>query len=93
MLYVITILLTFICCSGDDAVENEDDDDDVIDDNNNDDERMSNQDEDIVHALVAADALGRGSKSTNTDPDHISEALEKLDMDNYDEEDDGNLYL
>lgn len=70
-----------------------DDDEDVVDDDNNDDERMSNQDEDIAHALVAADALGRGSKSTNTDPDHISEALEKLDMDNYDEEDDGNLYL
>lgn len=78
----------------DDAVENDDDDDDVdadVDadvDDNNDDERMSNQDEDIAHALVAADALGRGSKSKNTDPDHITEALEKLDMDNYDEEDD-----
>lgn len=65
----------------DNAVEKDDDDDD------NDDERMSMQDEDIAHALVAADALGKGSKSTNTDSDHIAEALEKLDMDNYDKED------
>ncbi|KAI5680273.1 hypothetical protein M9H77_01500 [Catharanthus roseus] len=69
---------------GDGNMENDDDDEE--------DEGMdvgvSKQDEEIAHALVAAEALGKGSKITNSESDSIADAFEKLDMDNYDEEDD-----
>ncbi|KAL3531343.1 hypothetical protein ACH5RR_010665 [Cinchona calisaya] len=49
----------------------------------------SKRDDEIAQALAAADALGKGSKGTNAETDSITDALKELDMDNYDEEDDG----
>ncbi|CAI9784857.1 unnamed protein product [Fraxinus pennsylvanica] len=46
------------------------------------------QDE-VAHAMAAANALGKASKSTNPETDSIADALKELDMDYYDEEDDG----
>ncbi|KAL2471293.1 Transducin/WD40 repeat-like superfamily protein [Abeliophyllum distichum] len=46
------------------------------------------QDE-VAHALAAANALGMASKSTNPETEGIADALKELDMDGYDEEDDG----
>ncbi|KAI5670108.1 hypothetical protein M9H77_10472 [Catharanthus roseus] len=66
-------------------MENDDDDDE---EDEGTDVGMSKQDEEIAHALVAAEALGKGSKITNSESDSIADAFEKLDMDNYDEEND-----
>lgn len=45
----------------------------------------------VTQALVVADALGKTSKSKNsgTKLDDIAEGLKELDMDNYDDEDEG----
>lgn len=52
-------------------------------------------DEEIVNALAVAQALGKSSETTNleTKYDDIAEGLKELDMDNYDNEDDGILIL
>lgn len=71
-------------------MENDDDDDE---EDEGTDVGMSKQDEEIAHALVAAEALGKGSKITNSESDSIADAFEKLDMDNYDEENDGTSFL
>ncbi|CDP14385.1 unnamed protein product [Coffea canephora] len=64
-----------------------------VGDDNDDDEGMdldqSKQDAEVAQALAAADALGKGSKGTHPETDSIADALKELDMDNYDEEDDG----
>ncbi|PIN18246.1 hypothetical protein CDL12_09074 [Handroanthus impetiginosus] len=49
----------------------------------------SKQDEELAHALAAADALGKGSTSSKMETDSLTDALKELDMDRYDEEDDG----
>ncbi|KAL3517575.1 hypothetical protein ACH5RR_020164 [Cinchona calisaya] len=49
----------------------------------------SKRDDEIAQALAAADALGKGSRGTHPETDSITDALKELDMDNYDEEDDG----
>ena len=68
-----------------------------VGDDNDDDEGMdldqSKQDAEVAQALAAADALGKGSKGTHPETDSIADALKELDMDNYDEEDDGNSIL
>ncbi|KAL2488919.1 Transducin/WD40 repeat-like superfamily protein [Forsythia ovata] len=60
--------------------------------NAEDDEEMEvealKQDE-VAHALAAANALGMASKSTNPETDGIADALKELDMDGCDKEDDG----
>lgn len=52
-------------------------------------------DEQIANALAVAQALGKSSETTNleTKYDDIAEGLKELDMDNYDNEDDGILIL
>ncbi|KAI3472797.1 hypothetical protein Pfo_031126 [Paulownia fortunei] len=47
------------------------------------------QDDELARALSAADALGKASKSSKQETDSLTDALKELDMDNYDEEDDG----
>lgn len=59
-------------------------------DNEGNDEDMNfDDDEAVAQALSAADALGKSSKSSKLEPDSLTDALKELDMDNYDEEDDG----
>ncbi|KAL2556805.1 Transducin/WD40 repeat-like superfamily protein [Forsythia ovata] len=65
-----------------DESENEEKDEDM---NSNE----SQQNDKVAHALAAADALGKASKSVNPITDSITDALKDLEMDNYDEEDDG----
>ncbi|KAL8528628.1 hypothetical protein ACS0TY_006173 [Phlomoides rotata] len=48
-----------------------------------------NRDDELARALSAADALGKASKSTKTETDSLADAMKDLDMDHYDEEDDG----
>lgn len=48
-----------------------------------------NQDDELARALSAADALGKASKSAKPETDSLTDALKELDMDHYDEEDDG----
>lgn len=57
------------------------------DENMNDEEL--DQDDELSHALSAANALGKALKTGNPETDCLTEALKELDMDNYDEEDDG----
>ncbi|GFP84366.1 periodic tryptophan protein 1 homolog [Phtheirospermum japonicum] len=48
-----------------------------------------NQDGELARASFAADALGKPSKNGNPECDSLANALKELDMDRYDEEDDG----
>lgn len=57
------------------------------DDNMNDD--ALSQDDELSHALSAANALGKALKTAKPETDSLTEALKELDMDKYDEEDDG----
>lgn len=52
-------------------------------------------DEEIANALAVAQALGKSSESTKSETkyDDLAEGLKELDMDNYDDEDDGILPL
>lgn len=71
--------LTVVCfCSGHDEDE-EDEDMDV--------DAAKHMDE-VTHALAAADALGKTSGNNFED---ITDGLKELDMENYDEEDDGTF--
>ncbi|KAK4408069.1 putative WD repeat-containing protein C17D11.16 [Sesamum angolense] len=47
------------------------------------------QDDELARALSAADALGKTSKSSMAETDRLTDTLRELDMDRYDEEDDG----
>lgn len=51
--------------------------------------------DEIANALAVAQALGKSSETRNleTKYDDIAEELKELDMDNYDNEDDGILIL
>ncbi|XP_057461568.1 uncharacterized protein LOC130751868 [Actinidia eriantha] len=64
--------------------ENEDHDEDM-------DADAANQGDEVAHALAAADALGKGSKSTSSKSnfEDITDGLRELDMEHYDEEDNG----
>ncbi|KAL3827940.1 hypothetical protein ACJIZ3_016742 [Penstemon smallii] len=62
--------------------ENEEDDENM-------DVETSKQDDDLAHALAAADALGKASKSSNLESDSLADTMKLLNMENYDEEDDG----
>ncbi|EPS62095.1 hypothetical protein M569_12697, partial [Genlisea aurea] len=47
------------------------------------------EDDELRRALSVADALGKASGSSKSESDFLTDALKELDMDNYDEEDDG----
>ncbi|GER55302.1 transducin/WD40 repeat-like superfamily protein [Striga asiatica] len=47
------------------------------------------QGDELSRALSAASALGKASKSSKMESDSLADALKELDMDNYDEDDDG----
>ncbi|VFQ96911.1 unnamed protein product [Cuscuta campestris] len=49
----------------------------------------SEEEDEVAHVLAAADALGMTLKDTKAEFDGIADALKELDMDNYDDEDDG----
>ncbi|XP_028120438.1 uncharacterized protein LOC114317844 [Camellia sinensis] len=62
---------------------NEDHDEDMVID-------AAKQGDEVARALVAADALGKASLSTTSVPfQDIADSLQELDMEHYDEEDDG----
>ncbi|KAL1541949.1 hypothetical protein AAHA92_26100 [Salvia divinorum] len=65
-----------------DTREGGDDDEDMSDDE-------FGQDDDLSNALSAANALGKAIKTGNPEADSLTDALKELDMDNYDDEDDG----
>lgn len=67
--------MPFVLCAGCSESEEEDEDMDV--------EAAAQQADEVSQALAAADALGR------TPTMDIAESLRELDMENYDEEDDG----
>ena len=69
-------------CSGD--CESEEDDEEM-------DVDAAKQTDEIAYALEVADALGRTSSSAKlaTSFDDVTNGLKELDMENYDEEDDG----
>ncbi|KAI7982872.1 ABC transporter A family member 12 [Camellia lanceoleosa] len=63
--------------------ENEDHDEDMVVD-------ATKQSDEVARALVAADALGKASLSTTSVPfQDIEDSLQELDMEHYDEKDDG----
>ncbi|XP_028074149.1 uncharacterized WD repeat-containing protein C17D11.16-like [Camellia sinensis] len=63
--------------------ENEDHDEDMVVDD-------AKQGGEVARALVIADALGKASLSTTSVPfQDIADSLQELDMEHYDEEDDG----
>uniref|UniRef100_A0A2P2MFC8 WD-repeat protein n=1 Tax=Rhizophora mucronata TaxID=61149 RepID=A0A2P2MFC8_RHIMU len=65
--------------------DGDDDDDEVMEVD------AAKQTDEVSHALAVADALGRAYKSTKsqTDFDDIADGLKELDMDHYDDEDEG----
>ncbi|GER55355.1 transducin/WD40 repeat-like superfamily protein [Striga asiatica] len=65
--------------------ENEENNEDM----NVDDDAVSQGDDELSRALSAASALGKTPKSSKMESDSLADALKELDMDNYDEEDDG----
>ncbi|KAM3338526.1 periodic tryptophan protein 1 isoform X1 [Capsicum galapagoense] len=67
----------------------EDSDDKEAEDDMNVDESKENEDDEVAHALVAADALGKATQVASVGTDDITDGLKELDMDNYDEEEDG----
>lgn len=67
--------------------ESENEENEENDDNMNDD--ALGQDDELSHALSAANALGKALKTAKPETDNLAEALKELDMDKYDEEDDG----
>lgn len=69
----------------------EDSDDEEAEEDMNVDESKENEDDEIAHALAAADALGKATQVSSVGTDDITDGLKELDMDNYDDEDDGNL--
>lgn len=70
----------FGVCSGDGGSEEDDEDMDV-------------DTSKVTHALAVADALGRTQKNNNsaTKFDDIADGLKELDMERYDDEDEGIL--
>lgn len=68
-------------------------------DGSNEDEEEIEEDEiqisEVDHAKAVAEAFGKSSKSKNAsssmEVDEVAEGLKELDMDNYDEEDDGTF--
>lgn len=70
----------FFLCSGDSESE---EDDEIMDAD------AVKQDDTVAHALAAADALGKTPKNSGTSFLDITDGLKELDMDHYDDEDDG----
>lgn len=74
------LLMHFFLCSGDSESE---EDDEIMDAD------AAKQDDTVAHALAAADALGKTPKNSGTSFLDITDGLKELDMDHYDDEDDG----
>ncbi|KAF3640446.1 putative protein TPX2-like [Capsicum annuum] len=67
----------------------EDSDDEEAEEEMHVDESKENEDDEVAHALAAADALGKATQVACVGADDIADGLKELDMDNYDEEEDG----
>lgn len=67
----------------------EDSDDEEAEEDMNVDESNEHEDDEVAHALAAADALGKATQVSSVETDDITDGLKELDMDNYDEEEDG----
>lgn len=83
------VVLCFGLCSK----HSDDEIDDAVEDKGMDVD--DSKDEEIANALAVAQALGKSSESTKSETkyDDIADGLKELDMDNYDDEDDGILIL
>lgn len=72
---------------------------DSVDGSNEDEEEIEedgNQISEVDHAKAVAEAFGKSSKSktassSSMEVDEVADGLKELDMDNYDEEDDGTF--
>lgn len=69
----------------------EDSDDEEAEEDMNVDESKKNEDDEVAIALAAADALGKATQVSSAGTDDIIDGLKELDMDNYDEEEEGKL--
>lgn len=67
----------------------EDSDDEEVEEDMNVDESKENEDDEVAIALAAADALGKATQVSSVGTDDITDGLKELDMDNYDDEEDG----
>ncbi|PHT30553.1 hypothetical protein CQW23_29858 [Capsicum baccatum] len=67
----------------------EDSDDEEAEEEMHVDESKENEDDEVAHALAAADALGKATQVASVGADDIADGLKELDMDNYDDEEDG----
>ncbi|KAL3339022.1 hypothetical protein AABB24_027904 [Solanum stoloniferum] len=67
----------------------EDSDDEEAEEDMNVDESKENEDDEVAIALAAADALGKATQVSSVGTDDIIDGLKELDMDNYDEEEEG----
>uniref|UniRef100_M1A5R7 WD-repeat protein n=1 Tax=Solanum tuberosum TaxID=4113 RepID=M1A5R7_SOLTU len=67
----------------------EDSDDEEAEEDMNVDESEENEDDEVAIALAAADALGKATQVSSAGTDDIIDGLKELDMDNYDEEEEG----
>lgn len=56
-------------------------------------EEEDDDDDDLSQALAAADALGKAPKASRQEADNLVDGLKELNMDNYDDEDDGSIYI
>ncbi|KAK4373629.1 hypothetical protein RND71_009013 [Anisodus tanguticus] len=72
-------------------LDKREDGDDEAEEDMNVDESKGKDDDEVVVALSAADALGKATQVASLGTDDITDALKELDMDNYDDDDDGNL--
>ncbi|MCD7463219.1 hypothetical protein HAX54_050169, partial [Datura stramonium] len=67
----------------------EDSDDEEAEEDMNFDESKENEHDEVALALAAADALGKATQVASIGTDDITDGLKELDMDNYDDEEDG----
>lgn len=75
------ILNSVVLAKGEASGDEDDDGDMAVD--------ASMKEDEVAHALAAADSLRNSSKDIDAESESIADALKELDMDNYDEEDDG----
>ncbi|KAJ8565013.1 hypothetical protein K7X08_001473 [Anisodus acutangulus] len=72
-----------------DKREDGDDEDDEAEEDMNVDESKGKDDDEVAVALSAADALGKATQVASLGTDDITDGLKELDMDNYDDDEDG----
>lgn len=69
--------------------KSEDSDNEEAEEDMNVDESKENEDDEVAVALAAANALGKATKDVSLGTDNITNGLKELNMENYDDEEDG----